>query len=229
MTEEEQLLAAIHEAPREDTLRLAFADWLEERAGPGDADRAAFIRFGVSHPDHLYWVTDLHWPRPTPDDAVRVFDPHRHAWHQQTVARLGFRTRARWLHDPGCHWAYRRGFVSVFEGTEQVLLDAGGDVFKLGPVEEVAVRYLGCLDSVQGLRAVLDAPGVRVVRLDLLSWRQRCLESAEELADWFRRFERVELRFVPVPGQCWRFNHRAVAALREWLAQAPALGHVSIL
>jgi uncharacterized protein (TIGR02996 family) len=34
-------LHAIGHSPEDDTLRLAFADWLEER---GDAERAEFIR-----------------------------------------------------------------------------------------------------------------------------------------------------------------------------------------
>lgn len=47
MTDEDSFLAAICAAPREDLPRLAFADWLDDRAGPGDAERAAFIRLQI--------------------------------------------------------------------------------------------------------------------------------------------------------------------------------------
>ena len=39
-----QLLAEIAASPDDDTLRLAFADWLDEHGDPADADRAEFIR-----------------------------------------------------------------------------------------------------------------------------------------------------------------------------------------
>lgn len=38
------LFPAILERPDDDAPRLVYADWLDERAGPGDADYAAFIR-----------------------------------------------------------------------------------------------------------------------------------------------------------------------------------------
>jgi uncharacterized protein (TIGR02996 family) len=44
MNREQAFLAAICEAPHDPLPRLAYADWLEERGGPGDADRAAFWR-----------------------------------------------------------------------------------------------------------------------------------------------------------------------------------------
>lgn len=41
------LLRAVWEAPDDDTPRLVFADYLDDRDGPGDGDRAAFIRAQV--------------------------------------------------------------------------------------------------------------------------------------------------------------------------------------
>jgi len=43
--EERGLLEVIHAAPRDDGLRLVYADWLEEHADP---DRAVFIRLSVA-------------------------------------------------------------------------------------------------------------------------------------------------------------------------------------
>lgn len=45
MTDSERFLAAIVANPDDDTLRLVYADWLEER---GDADRAEFIRLQIT-------------------------------------------------------------------------------------------------------------------------------------------------------------------------------------
>jgi uncharacterized protein (TIGR02996 family) len=44
MSDEKALLAAIWEHPHEDTPRLMYADWLEERGKPVDVARAEFIR-----------------------------------------------------------------------------------------------------------------------------------------------------------------------------------------
>ncbi len=44
MTDRDALIAAIHAAPDDDTPRLVYADWLEERGGVDDVLRARFIR-----------------------------------------------------------------------------------------------------------------------------------------------------------------------------------------
>ncbi len=47
MTDEQSFLAAIGAQPREDLPRLAYADWLDERSGPGDPERARLIRLQI--------------------------------------------------------------------------------------------------------------------------------------------------------------------------------------
>ncbi|MGL4555027.1 MAG: TIGR02996 domain-containing protein, partial [Gemmataceae bacterium] len=47
MNEDVGLFADILEHPHDDTPRLIYADWLEDRAAPGDAPRAAFIRLQI--------------------------------------------------------------------------------------------------------------------------------------------------------------------------------------
>jgi uncharacterized protein (TIGR02996 family) len=44
MNREQAFLAAICETPDDPLPRLAYADWLEERDEPGDANKAAFWR-----------------------------------------------------------------------------------------------------------------------------------------------------------------------------------------
>jgi hypothetical protein len=51
--------------------------------------------------------------------------------------RLAGSPLGRWIDTRACRWGYGRGFVTVFEGTQQVLLDAWDDLFRLGPVEMV--------------------------------------------------------------------------------------------
>lgn len=48
MSDEQALLAAIISAPDDDTPRLVYADFLDERSGPGDAHFAAYIRCNVA-------------------------------------------------------------------------------------------------------------------------------------------------------------------------------------
>lgn len=51
MTEREQMLAAIRSAPGDDTVRLAFADWLGEHgSGDRDAATAEFVRLSCARP-----------------------------------------------------------------------------------------------------------------------------------------------------------------------------------
>src|SRR5689334_12540997 len=50
--DERTLLEHIRLEPEDDTLRLVYADWLEENA---DADRAEFIRLQVESASACYW------------------------------------------------------------------------------------------------------------------------------------------------------------------------------
>jgi len=47
VNEETALLAAICAQPADDTTRLVYADWLDERGAPGDTERAEFVRVQV--------------------------------------------------------------------------------------------------------------------------------------------------------------------------------------
>jgi uncharacterized protein (TIGR02996 family) len=47
MTEEQKLLDAILRDPADDTVRLVYADWLDEQGGKENADRALYIRSAI--------------------------------------------------------------------------------------------------------------------------------------------------------------------------------------
>lgn len=58
----EHLYAAILAAPDDDAPRLAWADALDERGGPGDADRASFVRVQVELARlQEKWTRHYHW------------------------------------------------------------------------------------------------------------------------------------------------------------------------
>src|SRR5579862_34202 len=74
MTEERDFLAAICAQPDDDTLRLVFADWLDEHE---QGDRAAFIRLQIR-----LQRADLDDPELSSFDAQawELFKQHRDEW-----------------------------------------------------------------------------------------------------------------------------------------------------
>ncbi|HEY1188980.1 MAG TPA: TIGR02996 domain-containing protein [Gemmata sp.] len=222
MTQEEQFIAALHPAPREDTLRLVYADWLDERAGPGDPARAEFIRFGVAHPGCLSWAKDEPEVRAVRDQGAVLCAAYWRRWRDDALASLGASPLAKWSVTPHCSWAYRRGLLSLFQGTRQVLLDAWHDLFQLGPIEEVHVGSLWQFGTISSLRIFLDRPSVRVLSLTASEVRPGCVEQLCRAADWFRRLDRVWLNAGRVLG-----DTAVVPDLRGWLASDPSLSHVT--
>lgn len=69
-TDGEALLAAIRADPEDDTIRLAFADWLEER---GDTETAAYIRSEIAA--YRAGRTEIQWDRVQMWGSVRGL-PH---------------------------------------------------------------------------------------------------------------------------------------------------------
>lgn len=223
MTAEEDFSRAILATPRDDALRLVFADWLDERGGRGDAERAEFIRLGVARPELKHFEPER-VPDPEASDPVEArmaalcYDNWQ-LWADQFRERLADSPLCRWLGTSSCLWGYRRGLVAVFEGTQQVVLDAWHDLFRLGPVEEVQVNNLWHLGTISSLRLFLDRPSVRVLRLQAAELREDCVAQLQAVSGWFHRLEGVEL-VVQNP------NYQAAEQLTTWLANASALKHV---
>lgn len=128
MTEREQLLRAVLEQPDEDTVRLAFADWLDEN---GEPVRAALIRKMIPSMPDLFafskWLSGI--------DRVQVA---RHAW------LIG----EQWAWDFDCNrclgssrrplaWV-SRGFVYCVElPTTPLFLEHAEALFRSHPITEV--------------------------------------------------------------------------------------------
>ena len=97
--DESALLRAILEAPDDDAPRLVYADWLDERAGPGDPDQAEFIRLQVELP---------RWPDPLDPRVGRARALLRANYEQWVAAR------------PAAHlvrWGFARGFPNAVAGS----------------------------------------------------------------------------------------------------------------
>jgi uncharacterized protein (TIGR02996 family) len=120
MNDREALIAAIAADPKEDTPRLALADWLEEH---GESARAAFVRL-------QYQAARLR-PGTTPRaDAIRAAEDlraeHEADWLGEWADRL-------------VTWEYRRGFIWKVRMTAEQFLTHGEELFRTEPVRRLEV------------------------------------------------------------------------------------------
>jgi uncharacterized protein (TIGR02996 family) len=118
MTPEDVFLHDIATNPEDAAPRLVFADWLDERGGQGDADRAEFIRLQCR-------LADLPWD-----------DPERPALRQREAALLE-RYAGHWsepLVKLTSARTFVRGFVEKVSLTGRDFLDRAGELYRLAPV-----------------------------------------------------------------------------------------------
>jgi uncharacterized protein (TIGR02996 family) len=125
MTHEQGFLRDISEHPADDVPRLVFADWLEERARPGDAERAEFIRLQI--------------------DLARRDEEDPGVWALRLrEAQLAGRWGKGWagpLRLLVKRWRFRRGFVEQVSLPISSFLAHAEEIFALAPVGHV--RLLG--------------------------------------------------------------------------------------
>jgi uncharacterized protein (TIGR02996 family) len=128
MSDEDAFLRAICESPADDTVRLALADWYEERAAPGDEARAGLIR--------------------------QIEDPY--TFPPGSPMRLTYKGREDLVIDvPAVHpditWTIRRGFVcgvraphdAVLALAEEARLFAHCPIEWVGLSDRSPLRYPG--------------------------------------------------------------------------------------
>lgn len=92
MSDEAAFLKAIRTNPNDDTTRLVYADWLDERGDP----RGAFVRLHAAlrsvAPDHVQRVAAEHelsvWRKECPHEWLAVMEPERQHLYQQFSTRL---------------------------------------------------------------------------------------------------------------------------------------------
>lgn len=225
MNEEDAFLDAILNEPFDDSHRLIYADWLEENGGVAEAARAEFIRLSMSMPDFTFFRPRQPADVPTWDSdltrALLLCLDHWHEWTQTYWERLEGSPFQRWLGTSECDWGYRRGFVADFRGTQQVVLDARTDLFRLGPLENVRIDNLWHLGTTRALSQFLNQPCLRSLELHANELRVDDVETLKKLPDWLHSFERLALH-VRTPDQV------AARQLAGWLASSESLQHVEL-
>jgi uncharacterized protein (TIGR02996 family) len=135
----EALLRAICEEPRDDQVRLIFADWLEDHGQP---ERAAFIRFQCQHPK---WNSG-HTMSPDLSARDREFDPFKPAWEGEVFQPKGVQWWSGW---------FCRGFLGFVDFlTAKAFREHGEAVFNSSPVQQV--HFTRATDRT--LRTILPSP-----------------------------------------------------------------------
>jgi uncharacterized protein (TIGR02996 family) len=142
MSLEEALVRDIIANPEDDTPRLVYADWLEERGDPAGAARAEFIRVQCT-------LAKL-----APADKGETRPEVRALQRRQN--ELFAEYRADWLKPlPFCFRGpagFRRGFVENVGGTGLMFLEHGEKLLSLAPIRRVWVKYTRWgMPSVTGL------------------------------------------------------------------------------
>lgn len=198
MTDQAALLAAIAASPDDDTLRLAYADWLDEHGGEMDAARAEFIRLSVRR---ARFERERAWGGPEWAAASARWD------------HLMLRWDAAWRHDLPVGFeflsGYHRGLSYLARGHASALLQAGDDprlrgILHLELTLDVPPSQLPAVaDAVCRLVTVLaaDSPA-RIGRL-LLGGAGRGDPGVEVLRDsqGFLRLAHLPLRWKGVTAE----------------------------
>jgi uncharacterized protein (TIGR02996 family) len=147
MPRKEPFLEAVLEAPDDDTPRLIYADWLEERGDP----RGEFIRLQCAL---------ARMPRD---------DPHFVEGHRR-ARLLGLEHGKAWaepLKGLINGWRFHRGFIEEVTLAAETFVKRGGDLFALAPV-----RYVRLTSSGKIVRKVAGSPHLaRLTALDLINNR----------------------------------------------------------
>lgn len=153
MSTESALLRAVRDNPDDDTVRLVYADFMDEL---GDADRAEFIRTQVA----------LANTRES-DPARRLLEDREH--------ELLAANEYRWLGELGeadglIEWEFRRGFLHELAATPGFMLNEGVALCAVNPVRRWRVQ-----SSQQDMKEDLCEAGTRswfarLEAVDLSGW-----------------------------------------------------------
>src|SRR5262249_1257230 len=134
--EEDMLFAAVLAQPDDDTPRLIYADWLEERGDP----RSEFIRAqcGQLEPPYLLEVDPRRAPFEARLPAARTGLRRSDGALRRRLARGPLRNQALRRRGLIGNWAYRRGFIEAIAIQPGAFLDHAEVVFRqVGPVHYV--------------------------------------------------------------------------------------------
>lgn len=144
----EPLLRAICADPADDTVRLAYADWLDEN---GDPDRAEFIRL---HLDRGRAIERSRRDRRHIERITELRDRHEAAWRSELPRFDGITWGRLW-----------RGFVSeAIAGRSTDLVRSAIGVFTASPIQFLQVRACEArtAEVLFGLDAFRQLLGLRI-------------------------------------------------------------------
>jgi uncharacterized protein (TIGR02996 family) len=133
MTPEDAFLEDIRENPEDDAVRLIYADWLEDRGGPSDSDRAEFIRVQIGA--HSLREQDL------AESNQRACDLLERHWDDWTAPLWRVLGRKAVSSTPALH--FRRGFLHELALDAAELLAHHRALFRLGPIGKLRLMGAG--------------------------------------------------------------------------------------
>ena len=163
MTEQDALLAAIRAHPDEDTPRLAYADWLDERGGASNEAHAEYIRreiqFVLDFPEVAWTKAKANAAKP----AEALFRKYADEWFP------AFFGRRHVLRGASAQIRYSRGFPSEVYAWKNPLrfIERAEKVLQLAPITDLVLNNLDDND----LDWLLEQPWLsRLHKLDLYGY-----------------------------------------------------------
>jgi uncharacterized protein (TIGR02996 family) len=140
MTDEElSFIRAAAAQPADDTLRLVYADWLEEQGGEAYSAQAAFVRLQVRR-------SRLHPADPARTEALEQETALRRKYQRDWNGRIHrYLTRCQFpekvdaRHGALRGWNYHRGMIARVSVTTNALTAHTDLVFALGPIAHLHI------------------------------------------------------------------------------------------
>ena len=138
MTDDEHtFIRAATADPDDDTIRLVYADWLDEQGDEVHSSHAAFVRLQVRRSR-----TDPFDPERAElvEQEVACLQMHKRAWNGRVhrfLIRSGFTERVDARRGAIREWGYHRGMIAHVSVGAQALVTHADSVFALGPIQRV--------------------------------------------------------------------------------------------
>ena len=151
--EEQSFLTAILASPDDDTPRLIFADWLDERGTDDDRARAALIRAQC----RLEYLPSGRERRKLEGEAKAILRANAKRWTQELRHEF-----------PGDEWQFRRGFLDGVQMSATLFVEKGKALFRLAPTLR-SVRFPNAANETNEL-----AESPFLARLASLDLTQMC-------------------------------------------------------
>jgi uncharacterized protein (TIGR02996 family) len=167
--DEQAFMTAILAAPDDDTPRLVFADWLDERGGADDRARAALIRAQC----RLEYLPAGRERTKLTAEVRGLLKRHAKPW-----------TRGLSAVPTGRDWTFRRGFLDGGSMSPTAFVERGDDLFRLAPT----LRALKFPNAANEVTELADSPFLaRLAAVDLtLMCTCGWCSIDEELRDLFK-------------------------------------------